>query len=173
MPTFSETIRVPYRPEQLFDLVADVESYPAFLPWCAGARIRTRTADELVADLTIRFGPFRESFTSRVTLERPTQGHPGRIRARYENGPFKYLNNQWVFTQAAKAGPAETQVDFWVDFEFRNRLLQAAIGVVFSEAVKRMVSAFLKRARDVYGASAAPHIAQQSKTPASLPGQAS
>ena len=86
-----------------------------------------------------RFGSF---FTSRVMLERPH-----RIRVTYENGPFRYLNNQWVFTDTPKG----TQVDFWVDFEFRNRLLQKAIGVVFSEAVKRMVSAFTKRARDTYG----------------------
>jgi coenzyme Q-binding protein COQ10 len=142
MPTFNDRLAVGYRPEQLFDLVADVGKYPEFLPWCAGARVRSRTETELVADLTIGFGPFRESFTSRVTLERPH-----RIRVRYENGPFRYLNNQWVFT----ATPKGTQVDFWVDFEFRNRLLQKAIGVVFSEAVKRMVSAFLKRARDTYG----------------------
>ena len=157
MPTYSDRITVPYRPEQLFDLVADVGRYPEFLPWCAGAHVRSHTPTELVADLVIRFGPFSEGFTSRVTLERPRL-----IRAHYENGPFKYLNNQWVFT----ATPAGTRVDFWVDFEFRNRLLQTAIGVVFSEAVKRMVSAFLKRARDVYGTDAAPHIAGQETAPA-------
>ena len=146
MPTFKDRIAVGYRPEQLFDLVADVGRYPEFLPWCTGARVISRTDTALVADLTIGFGPFRESFTSRVTLERPH-----RIRVSYENGPFRYLNNQWVFTDAAKAGQPATQVDFWVDFEFRNRLLQKAIGVVFNEAVKRMVSAFLKRARDTYG----------------------
>jgi coenzyme Q-binding protein COQ10 len=164
VPTFSERIVVPYRAEQLFDLVADVEKYPQFLPWCSGAHIRSATPrdlpKELIADLIISFGPFSESFTSRVSLERP-----GRIRAHYENGPFKYLNNQWVFTQT----PHGTRVDFWVDFEFRNRLLQAAIGVVFSEAVKRMVSAFLKRARDVYGAPPATHIAGQGTAPAALP----
>lgn len=142
MPTFNDRVAIGYRPEQLFDLVADVGKYPEFLPWCVGAQVRSRTDTMLVADLTIGFGPFRESFTSRVTLDRPK-----RIRVTYENGPFRYLNNQWVFTQT----PEGTQVDFWVDFEFKNRLLQAAIGVVFGEAVKRMVSAFLKRARDTYG----------------------
>jgi coenzyme Q-binding protein COQ10 len=160
VPTFSERIVLPYRPEQLFDLVADVDKYPQFLPWCAGATIRSATPTELVADLVIRFGPFSEAFTSRVTLDRPR-----RIRAHYENGPFKYLNNQWVFT----ADPGGTRVDFWVDFEFRNRLLQTAIGVVFSEAVKRMVSAFLKRARDVYGAPSASHMPGQGSAPAALP----
>ena len=160
MPTFSDRMVVPYRPEQLFDLVADVDKYPQFLPWCSAAKVRSHEGDEMVADLTIRFGPFSESFTSRVTLEKP-----GRIRARYENGPFKYLNNQWVFT----ATPGGAQVDFWVDFEFRSRILQAAIGAVFSEAVKRMVSAFLKRARDVYGAAPAPHMAAQGTRPAVAP----
>jgi coenzyme Q-binding protein COQ10 len=142
MPTYADRKLVGYRPDQLFDLVADVGKYPEFLPWCVGARIRSQTEHELVADLTIGFGPFRESFTSRVSLERPT-----RIRVKYENGPFRYLNNQWVFV----ADPGGVQVDFWVDFEFRSKLLQRAIGVVFNEAVRRMVGAFLKRAGDVYG----------------------
>jgi coenzyme Q-binding protein COQ10 len=149
MPTFADRVTVPYTPEQLYDLVADVARYPDFLPWCVGARLRTRTERELVADLTIGFGPFRESFTSRVALERPR-----RIRVVYENGPFKYLNNQWVF---APNGTGAV-VDFWVDFEFRSKLLQRAIGLVFNEAVKRMVSAFLKRAEDVYGP---PHMVRQ------------
>ena len=142
MPTYADRKLVGYRPEQLFDLVADVDKYPEFLPWCVGARVKSRTEHELHADLTIGFGPFRESFTSKVTLERP-----GRIRVSYENGPFRYLNNQWVFIP----DPHGVQVDFWVDFEFRSKILQKAIGVVFNEAVKRMVGAFLKRARDVYG----------------------
>ncbi len=142
MPTYADRKLVGYRPEQLFDLVADVDKYPQFLPWCVGARVKSRTEHELHADLTIGFGPFRESFTSKVTLERP-----GRIRVSYENGPFRYLNNQWVFIPDRNG----VQVDFWVDFEFRSKILQKAIGVVFNEAVRRMVGAFLKRARDVYG----------------------
>ncbi len=142
MPTYADRKLVGYKPEQLFDLVADVDKYPQFLPWCVGARVKSRTEHELHADLTIGFGPFRESFTSKVTLERP-----GRIRVSYENGPFRYLNNQWVFIP----DPNGVQVDFWVDFEFRSKLLQKAIGVVFNEAVRRMVGAFLKRAQDVYG----------------------
>ncbi|MBB2204303.1 type II toxin-antitoxin system RatA family toxin [Gluconacetobacter takamatsuzukensis] len=142
MPTHAERRLIAYAPEQLFDLVADVAKYPQFLPWCAAARVRTRTATELVADLTIGFGPFRETFTSRVDLE-----HPTRIRVRYERGPFRYLNNVWTFAP----DPRGCQVDFFVDFEFRSRLLQAAIGVVFNEAVRLMVSAFIRRARDIYG----------------------
>jgi coenzyme Q-binding protein COQ10 len=79
MPTHAERQIVPYTPEQLFDLVADVGSYPQFLPWCVGARVRSRTETLLVSDLTIGFGPFRESFTSRVTLDRPH-----RVTVRYE-----------------------------------------------------------------------------------------
>jgi coenzyme Q-binding protein COQ10 len=142
MPRYAEQKHVPYRPDQMFDLVADVGRYPDFLPWCVGARIRSHTDAELVADLTIGFGPFRESFTSRVTLERP-----GHITVRYENGPFRYLNNRWSFAE----DPRGCLIDFFVDFEFRSRVLQMAIGAVFTEAVRRMVYAFLKRARDVYG----------------------
>ena len=142
MPTHAERQVVPYTSEQMFDLVADVGSYPRFLPWCMAARVRSRTESQLVADLTIGFGPFRERFTSRVTLERPD-----RVVVTYENGPFRYLNNQWNFEPHGSG----TEVDFFVEFEFHSRILQAAIGVVFNEAVRRMVKAFLKRARDVYG----------------------
>lgn len=142
MPTHAERQVVPFSPEQLFDLVADVGSYPQFLPWCVGARVRSNSATHLVADLTIGFGPFRESFTSRVTLDRPK-----RVTVKYEDGPFRYLNNQWDFRPLGSG----TEVAFFVDFEFRSRILKAAIGVVFNEAVRRMVKAFLKRAHDVYG----------------------
>jgi coenzyme Q-binding protein COQ10 len=150
MPTHTEQKLVPYRQDQMFDLVADVGKYPQFLPWCAGARIRSRTATELVADLTIGFGPFRESFTSRVTLDRP-----GTITVRYENGPFKYLHNRWIFTP----DPGGCRIGFHVDFAFRSRILETAIGPVFHEAVRRMVNAFQARARIVYGATPSPHPA--------------
>jgi len=142
MPTHAERQLVPYRPDQLFDLVADVGKYPEFLPWCVAARVRSRTDKELRADLTIGFGPFRETFGSRVVLDRPHS-----VRVAYEKGPFRYLNNEWDFLPHLHG----TEVDFIVDFEFRSRILQAAIGVVFNEAVRRMVNAFQKRARDVYG----------------------
>jgi coenzyme Q-binding protein COQ10 len=146
MPRYAESKHVPYRPDQMFDLVADVGRYPEFLPWCVGARVRSRTETELVADLTVGFGPFRESFTSRVTLDRP-----GHLTVRYENGPFRYLNNRWAFA----GDPTGCLIDFFVDFEFRSRVLQMAIGAVFTEAVRRMIYAFHKRARDVYGPPAA------------------
>ena len=142
MPVHREDRVMPYSPEQMFDLVADVSQYPRFLPWCAAARIRSQSATEMVADLTIGFGPFRESFTSRVKLDRPHN-----VRVEYENGPFKYLHNQWAF----EPDPKGCHVRFFVDFEFRSRLLQMAIGTVFGEAVRRMVGAFLTRAHDLYG----------------------
>lgn len=143
MPTHAEKRVVPYSPAQMFDLVADVARYPEFLPWCVAAKIRTATETELVADLTIGFKVFRETFTSRVKLDRPEMVHVS-----YENGPFRYLNNHWKFIPHDRG----CTVDFFVDFEFHSRLLQLAIGVVFNEAVRLMVNAFLRRARVVYGA---------------------
>jgi len=156
MPTHAEHKVLPYSSEQLFDLVADVGKYPKFLPWCAGARVKSQSVTQLVADLTIGFGPFRESFTSQVELDRPKQ-----IQVKYENGPFRYLNNQWTFEEHPKG----CNVKFYVDFEFKSRMLQRAIGVVFNNAVKLMVNAFLKRAREVYG----PPAATFAVTPASVP----
>src|SRR5579875_3680754 len=121
MPNHKEREIVPYLPDQLFDLVADVGKYPQFLPWCVASRVRSQNAKELVADLTIGFGPFRESFTSRVALDRPNSAY-----VRYERGPFRYLNNKWIFVPH----PNGCMVDFFVEFEFRSRLLQAAIGAV-------------------------------------------
>ena len=157
MPTHAERKTLPYTAEQMFDLVADVGKYPSFLPWCVGARVISHTATELVADLTIGFGPFRESFTSQVELDRPLK-----CTVKYENGPFRYLNNQWTFVPNAHG----CEVQFYVDFEFRSRLLQSAIGVVFNEAVRRMVNAFLKRARDVYGRPSATVTVQPATRPA-------
>jgi coenzyme Q-binding protein COQ10 len=142
MPTHGEQRVLPYTPEQLFTLVADIERYPEFLPWCVGARIKERQADLIVADLIIGFRMFRERFTSRVSLDRPR-----RIDVAYADGPFRYLNNHWVFEKV----PGGCRIDFFVDFEFKSRLLQRMIEVLFGEAVRRMVGAFEKRARDLYG----------------------
>jgi coenzyme Q-binding protein COQ10 len=147
MPTHAERQILPYQPEQLFDLVADCAKYPQFLPWCVAARVRIRTETEMVADMTIGYGPFRESFTSRNIMDRPH-----RIDVHYEKGPFKYLNNHWLFLPHSNG----TEVDFFVDFEFNSRILQAAVGVVFNEAVRRMVGAFHKRAVAVYGPASPP-----------------
>ncbi|MCB4821453.1 type II toxin-antitoxin system RatA family toxin [Roseicella aerolata] len=151
MPTHAEKRILRYTPEQLFDMVADVRRYPEFLPWCVGARVLSRKEDELVADLTIGFKMFRETFRSQVTLERPHHVH-----VRYLNGPFRYLNNHWRFNPHALG----TEVDFFVDFEFRSRLLQAVIGTVFNEAVRLMVRAFERRAMQLYGRPAVPPTAR-------------
>ncbi|MCQ4161930.1 type II toxin-antitoxin system RatA family toxin [Roseomonas sp. GC11] len=156
MPTHAEKRLLRYTPEQLFALVADVRRYPEFLPWCVGARVITQSETELVADLTIGFKMFRETFRSRVELERP-----GAVRVRYENGPFRYLNNNWSFT-AVEGG---TEVDFFVDFEFRSALLQTVIGVVFNEAVRLMVRAFERRAMMLYGRDGRPGMAAARPSP--------
>jgi coenzyme Q-binding protein COQ10 len=158
--TYSEQKIVPYSPAQLFALVADVAKYPSFLPWCVGARIRSHVGNDLVADLTIGFGPFRESFTSRVTLSPPDATGGCNIKTEYENGPFKYLHNHWNFAPH----PQGCLVDFYVNFEFRSIILQKAIGAVFTEAVRMMVNAFLKRARAVYGPPAAAALSNEKAT---------
>ena len=144
MPTHAERRKLPYSDEQLFDLVADVERYPEFLPWCLGARVRERRDNVITADLLIGFKMVRERFTSRVELDRP-----GRIHVSYAEGPFRYLNNHWQFIPQDDGC---CLIDFYVDFEFRSRMLQKIIGVLFNEAVKRMVGAFETRARQLYGA---------------------
>lgn len=143
MPTHAEVRVLHHPPEQLFDLVADVERYPEFLPWCVDARIRRREGDVIVADLVIGYRVFRERFTSTVALDRPR-----RIDVTYSDGPFRYLNNHWIF---APEGPDSCVIDFFVDFEFRSRVLQAVVGRVFGEAVKVMVHAFERRADELFG----------------------
>ena len=153
MPTHAEKRLLPWTPEQLFDLVAQVERYPEFLPWCLAARIRRRDGDAMTAGLVIGFRMIRERFTSNVRLDRPR-----RIDVSYSDGPFRHLNNHWLFIPAPP-GPelpsGGTLIDFYVDFEFRSKLLQSLIGLLFTEAVRRMVAAFEGRARQLYGAPAA------------------
>lgn len=142
MPVHREKKILPYTPEQMFALVADVERYPEFLPWCVACRIRKReTPTSFTADLQVGFKLVREQFTSRVTLE-PAKA----ITVTYLNGPFEHLVNEWKFAPA----PGGTEVDFFLSFEFRSRLLQTLIGVLFEEAVHRMVSAFETRAANLY-----------------------
>lgn len=143
MPTHAERRHLPYTPEQLYDLVAGVERYPEFLPWCKAARISRREGDVFWADLVVAFKVFRERFTSKVTLS-PKTG----VDVEYINGPFRYLNNHWRFLSAEDGGCI---VDFFVDFEFRSKVLQTLIGLLFNEAVQRMVAAFEARAHDLYG----------------------
>lgn len=146
MPTHHERRQLPHSPKQMFDLVADIERYPEFLPWCRGARIRSREGDVLLADLVIGFKIFRETYTSRVTLDRP-----GAIDVAYERGPFRHLSNKWAFLPH----PDGCEIDFFLDFEFRNPVLGAAMGLLFEEAVRRMVGAFTARADALHGKSGA------------------
>jgi len=144
VPTHAEKRVLACSPRQLYDLVADIERYPEFLPWCVAARIRKREGDLVTADLVIGFKMFRERFTSQVRLDPDGQ----RIDVTYQKGPFKYPNNHWVFEDH----PQGCAIDFYVDFEFRSRLLQKLIEPLFSEAVRRMVAAFEARAGELYGA---------------------
>ena len=131
----------------MYALVADVAKYPEFLPWCAAARIRSlkERGDHQVmeADLVISFKVFRERFGSRVTLWPKLR----RIDTEYLDGPFKFLKSYWIFREAEGG----CEVEFFVDFEFRNAILQKIIGVVFNEAMHRIVRAFESRANALYG----------------------
>ena len=149
MPQHSDSRILPYTADQMYALVADIERYPEFLPWNTAARIRLRRpgpdGSELVeADLVISFKVFRERFGSRVTLW-PAEK---RIDTEYLDGPFKYLKSGWSFADLPQGG---CKVDFFVDFEFRNAILGKVIGVVFGEAMSRIVRAFEDRARALYG----------------------
>jgi coenzyme Q-binding protein COQ10 len=143
MPRHTETRVLAYTPEQMFDLVADVGRYQEFLPWVAATRIRENSATGMVADLVVGFGAFKETFTSRVHKRRPAE-----IEIDYVEGPLKYLRNSWKFRPA----PGGTEVDFCVDFAFRNRLFEALAGQMFDRALRRMIGAFEERADALYGA---------------------
>ena len=149
MPTHAEKREMPYSAEEMYALIADVAAYPEFLPWCAAARIRSRKAapegEVLEADLVISFKLFRERFGSRVVLK----PEANEIDVAYLDGPFRYLNNHWKF---APIDDRRCEVDFFVDFEFKSKTLQAIIGVVFGEAMQRIVKAFEARAEALYGA---------------------
>ncbi|MGR3272621.1 type II toxin-antitoxin system RatA family toxin [Thalassococcus profundi] len=147
MPTHSETRKLPYTAQQMYDLVADVGSYPEFLPWCAAARIRSTkeegAATVMLADLVISFRVFRERFGSRVTLWPEDM----KIDTEYLDGPFRYMKSNWAFRDVEGG----CEVSFFVDFEFKNAMLQGIIGLVFNEAMQRIVRAFERRAAQLYG----------------------
>lgn len=150
MPHHHETRPLPHTARQMYDLVADVARYPEFLPWNAAARIRSLTPLDdgrsvMEADLVISFKVFREKFASRVVLD------PERLRieTEYLDGPFRHMRSTWDFRDRAEAG---CEVEFLVDFEMRNAILQKVVGVVFHEAMLRIVRAFEQRAARLYGA---------------------
>jgi len=148
MPTHQETKHLPFSADQMYALVADVENYPKFLPWNAAARIRSRTDmgdhELMLADLVISFKVFREKFGSRVKL----YSEERRIDTEYLDGPFRYMKSWWKFTPAEDGG---CDIEFFVDFEFKNAILQGVIGMVFNDAMQRIVRAFERRAQELYG----------------------
>lgn len=143
MPRHKENRSLPYSPQQMFDLVADVGSYEEFLPWVVATRVKSRTDTELVADMIVGFRMVRETFTSKVQLNRPHDLH-----VEYLDGPLRYLRNDWTFEPDGEGG---TNICFFVDFEFKQKLFERLAGTFFHEAFRRMVAAFEKRAREIYG----------------------
>jgi coenzyme Q-binding protein COQ10 len=149
VPSFSTTRRVPHDAAQMFDLVADVEQYPQFVPLCQSLRVKSRTATDegievLVADMTVAYKLVRETFTSRVTLDRPNL----KILVEYLSGPFSKMENRWTFTPA---GEHACNVAFFIDYEFRSRVLAMLMGAMFETAFRRFAGAFEARADKIYG----------------------
>lgn len=145
MPGIHEVRRLPYSAQQMFDLVADVGRYGEFLPWVVATRVRSNSDTEMVADMLVGFSQLREKFTSRVIKDRPR-----RIEVHYVDGPMKDLDNRWLFTPTDDGG---CEIDFCVDFTFRNRVFEALAGQYFDRAFRKMVAAFETRAAALYGSS--------------------
>ncbi|WFL77090.1 type II toxin-antitoxin system RatA family toxin [Altererythrobacter arenosus] len=148
MPGIREVHALPYSPEQMFDLVADVARYPEFLPWVVATRIKSNTDTEMVADMLVGFKAIREKFTSKVMKDRPRQ-----IDVHYLDGPLRDLDNNWTFKEMSDGG---CEIHFCVDFTFRNAMFEAMAGQYFDRAFRRMVDAFEQRADQLYGRDAAP-----------------
>jgi len=151
MPGSRETRRLPYSCEQMFDLVADVGRYGEFLPWVVATRVRSDSEHEMTADMLVGFKAIREKFTSRVTKDRPN-----RIDVHYLDGPLRDLDNSWVFRPTEDGG---CEIDFCVQFTFRNSVFEALAGQYFDRAFRKMVEAFEKRADELYGRELAPGTA--------------
>jgi len=138
-----ETRRLPYSAEQMFDLVADVGRYNEFLPWVIATRVKSDSETEMVADMIVGFKAIRERFTSRVTKDRPRE-----IAVHYVDGPLSDLDNVWTFRPVDDNA---CEIDFAVDFQFKNRVFQAIAGQYFDRAFRKMVAAFEQRAHELYG----------------------
>lgn len=150
MPQFSTKRRVAHSAADMFDLVADVEHYPEFVPLCRSLKVRQRTKDGegrdvIVADMTVAYKLIRETFTSRVTLDRNRL----EIGVEYLEGPFRRMNNRWLFSPA---GERASDVEFFIAYEFRSRTLGLLMGAMFETAFRRFSAAFEQRADRVYGA---------------------
>ena len=144
MPRHTERRSLPYTPDQMFDLVADVRRYQEFLPWVAATRIRSDSETLMIADLVVGFRSLKETFTSRVTKQRPDE-----IIVDYVDGPLKHLHNSWQFASDGNGG---THIDFCVDFAFKSRIFETIAGQMFDRALRRMIGAFEARAHELYGA---------------------
>jgi coenzyme Q-binding protein COQ10 len=144
MPGVREVRQLPYSAEQMFDLVADVARYPEFLPWVVGARVRSDSEHEMIADLLVGFNALREKFTSRVLKVRPLE-----IKVHYLDGPMRDLDNIWHF-RSIEGG---CELDFTVQFTFRNAMFERLAGQYFDRAFRKMVGAFEDRANALYGSS--------------------
>jgi coenzyme Q-binding protein COQ10 len=149
MPQFSTKRRVQHDAGEMFDLVADVESYPQFVPLCRSLRVIRRVPEPegieiVVAEMTIAYKLLRERFTSRVTLDRPNL----QILVEYLDGPFSHMQNRWSFNPS---GEHACEIEFFIDYEFRSRTLGMLMGAMFDAAFRRFSAAFEKRADQVYG----------------------
>lgn len=149
MPQFSTKRRVRHEASEMFDLVADVEKYPAFVPLCAGMRVRSRSEESdgvsvLTAEMTVAYKLIRQTFTSRVRLDRPNL----QILVEYLDGPFSRMQNRWSFRST---GEGACEVEFFIDYEFRSRTLAVLMGAMFDTAFRRFAAAFEARADAVYG----------------------
>ena len=144
MPSHSEMRILPYSAEQLFSLVMDIEKYPEFLPWCTGARINSKSKNDLEADVLIGYKMFREKFSSRVHFTKPRE-----IEVEYLKGPMRHLHNKWVFRDMKEG---QCQVDFYVDFSLKTKLFESLVDQFFHKALVKMINAFEGRAIEIYGA---------------------
>jgi coenzyme Q-binding protein COQ10 len=149
MPQFQTKRRVPHTAEQMFDLVADIEQYPRFVPLCSAMRVRRRTEGEggkeiVVADMTVAYKMIRETFTSQVTLDPQNFA----IDVRYLSGPFSRMENSWTFVPAGDNG---CEVNFFISYEFKSRMLAMLMGAMFETAFRRFSAAFERRADQIYG----------------------
>jgi len=149
MQRFSNKRRVQHRAEQMFDLVADVERYPQFVPLCSSLKVRRRIEEPegvqiLIADMTVAYKVVHESFVSRVTLDRPNL----QILVEYLEGPFSHLENRWTFHPK---GERTCEIEFFISYEFKSRMLGMLMGSVFDLAFRRFAAAFEQRADRIYG----------------------
>jgi len=147
MPKFETSRPNRHSADQMFELVADVEKYPEFLPLCTGLVVRSRKERDgkalLVADMTVGYKAIKETFTTQVLLNR--QDHI--IDVKYIDGPFRYLDNRWTFTENGQGG---CSVGFFIDYEFKSRVLGALMGSMFDRAFRMFTEAFEKRADTIY-----------------------